>query len=770
MTESLRPAAAVPEGPTTRAKPPAGNGKNSSRRRTQPKQSPHGGRRFAAVILFLLTLLAVAPPRALQPVAHQEGAFAGESVIAEVAFEVENLAATENARRRAANAAPYLYLVDSELVDERLSALVGVFDAVEQIVEKAVLSPDERRRLLTISVKPTLSEVTAGLLIQPENLAALRNETMGLVTQTLERGVFTDQPLLSAQVELVHVNGDREALARENVPRLARVTRDLEEACRAEAGDNAIRAAALFELASFALGSTVQFDEPGTKALQAAARQAVPRVMRTIHRNELIVQAGHRVTPQDVTELRAYARAIREGSQLTTYVGHALSVFLLLLGGIALLRIAEPDVLASGRQVWLLTVVGLVVVGVARILVMASLGPEYRVLVPVAPAAVILTVLLNWRVALTVAVFTALAVARMPEYGSAFMLQAIVSAVIGVTTIGRVRKRIDFLRPGISVGTTCAAMSVATGLVQDAGPQTLALVFGFGLANGLIVAFVAPGLLTPLERLARVTTDVTLLEFGDLKHPLLVRMQQEAPGTFHHSLTMATLSEAAAEAIGANPLLARVGCYFHDIGKMVKPEYFAENQYGENAHDKITPQMSALILTAHVKEGMELGRQHGLAEPILAFIPEHQGTAIMVHFYKKALEQAPEGTTVDENDYRYPGPRSQSKETAICMVADSVEAASRTLQEPTPARIQSMVYKIANGKFLDGQLDDCDLTLRDLNRICAAFTRVLAAMLHTRVAYPAEQTPKEIKQKVAGGDSQPESTEGLAIPAPAKSA
>lgn len=770
MNDSLRPTGPPSAAPDPPPKPAGGNGKNGGRRRGQGKSPQYSGRRVAPFVLFACTLVALAPPRAELPVVHREGAYASESVMAEVAFEVEDLAATENARRRAANATPYVYRVDAARVDERLSALVAVLDSVSQIVEKDVLSADERSRLLALSVRPTLSDVTAGLLIQPENLASLRRDALRLVSTVLERGVFTDQPLLSPRVELVRADGTRAKLVREDVPRIAHVTRELEEACRAEAGDNAVRAAALYELASIALGPTVQFEEAGTQMLQAAARQMVDPVQRTIHRNELIVQAGHRVTAQDMTELHAYSRAVQGGSQVRSYAGHALAAFLLLAGAILLLRVASPEVLEAGRLVWLLTLSALVVIGIARGLVFAGLGPEYRVLVPVAAVAVMLTVLVNWSVALALALFVALAVSQMPGYGTAFLLQAIVTAVIGVTTIGRVRKRSDFVRPGAIVGLTCAAMNIATGLGQDLDPRTLALLTAAGLGNGLIVAFVLPGLLTPLERMARVMSDISLLEFGDLKHPLLVRMQQEAPGTFHHSLTMATLSESAAEVIGANPLLARVGCYFHDIGKMVKPEYFAENQHGNNAHDRLTPQMSALILNAHVKEGIELGRRHGLSEPLLAFIPEHQGTAIMVHFYKKALEQAGADTTVDEGDFRYPGPRPHSKETAICMIADSVEAASRSLQDPTPARIQSMVYKIANGKFLDGQLDACELTLRDLNRICEAFTRVLAAMLHTRVAYPDEQTPKEIKDKVAGTDSQSQSAAGTAVPAPAKSA
>lgn len=743
---------------------PRPGAKNGPRRRRTEEPRVHAGRRVAAPLLACLTLLAISPMRVGSPPSHIEGAYATESVLAEVPFEVEDLAATENARRRAANAAPYVYRVDPTMVSERLDVLAHMLHQIEQIALKDVLSAEERRRLAAISVRPTLSEATIGLLIQPENLAAIRAQTLALASAELDGGIFDDQPLLATRVKLVRADGTHVIRPREDVPRVASAMDRLEAACRREAGDNAVLASTLFEVARVALGSTVRFDEVATQTLQTAARTSTPPVLRTIHRNEVIVQAGHQVTLQDVAELTAYSRVIHHGGQLTTYVGNALIVVTLIVGGVVFLRSVRPDVLASGRLVWLVTGTVLVIVGTARALVEAGVATEYRVLVPVAAGAIILAVLLDRLVGVGIALFAALAVATMPEYGTEFLLQALVSTLFGVIVLGRVRKRSDLLRPSLAVGLACGLMTLAHGLTQEAGLQAVAVAAGIGCGNGLII-LVVPSLLTPLERLARVTTDISLLEYCDLKHPLLVRMQQEAPGTFHHSLTMATLSEAAAEAIGANPLLARVGCYFHDIGKMVKPEYFSENQHGVNAHDRITPRMSALILTAHVKEGIALGREHGLTEPILAFIPEHQGAAIMVHFYKKALEQAGDGETVDEVDFRYPGPRPQSKETAICMIADGVEAASRTLDDPTPSRIQTMVYRIANNKFLDGQLDDCDLTLRDLNRICEAFSRVLSGMLHGRVAYPEEQTARAIKDKVAGSDSQSQPAQGLPVPA-----
>ena len=236
-----------------------------------------------------------------------------------------------------------------------------------------------------------------------------------------------------------------------------------------------------------------------------------------------------------------------------------------------------------------------------------------------------------------------------------------------------------------------------------------------------------------------LTTDITLLELSDLNRPLLKRLALEAPGTYHHSIMIGTLAEEAAMSINANSLLARVGSYYHDIGKMLKPEYFVENQMGaKNKHEQLTPSMSALILEAHVKEGKELAEENGLPQCIVEFITGHHGSSVMSYFYEKAKSQDDEGTDID--DYRYPGPKPISKEVAIVMLADSVEAASRTLEDPTPARIRGLVRKIIFSRFESGELDDCDLTLKDLHQIEESFVRVLMGIFHRRIAYPEKET------------------------------
>jgi putative nucleotidyltransferase with HDIG domain len=260
------------------------------------------------------------------------------------------------------------------------------------------------------------------------------------------------------------------------------------------------------------------------------------------------------------------------------------------------------------------------------------------------------------------------------------------------------------------------------------------------------------------EQIFHVTTDITWLELSDLNHPLMKRLSIEAPGTYHHSLVVANLSEAAAESIGANATMSRVCSYFHDIGKLTKPEYFIENMNpDDNPHDDLTARMSALILMAHVKDGVDLALKHGLNSKIISVIEQHHGTSLVWYFYRRALDQKKEAIRLVEQDkareddvpdvteegFRYPGPKPEFKESAIISLADAVESASRTLAKPTPARVEQLVDDIIRNRILDHQLDECDLTLAELSEIKASFVRTLSSMMHNRIKYPKEPTEKE---------------------------
>ncbi len=251
------------------------------------------------------------------------------------------------------------------------------------------------------------------------------------------------------------------------------------------------------------------------------------------------------------------------------------------------------------------------------------------------------------------------------------------------------------------------------------------------------------GLLPFIESLFGVQTELSLLELGDVAHPLLQELVRRAPGTYNHSINVASIAEAAAESIGAKGLLVRVGAYFHDIGKMLKPGYFVENQGHDNRHESLMPAMSTLIIIAHIKDGADLARQHRLPQAIIDFIEQHHGTTLVEYFYRRASERSesdPDGPVVDESDFRYPGPKPQTKEAAVLMLADAVESASRALAEPTPARIESLVEEISMKRLLDGQFDACGLTLKELATVRESLIKSLTAVYHGRVKYPDQRT------------------------------
>lgn len=260
--------------------------------------------------------------------------------------------------------------------------------------------------------------------------------------------------------------------------------------------------------------------------------------------------------------------------------------------------------------------------------------------------------------------------------------------------------------------------------------------------NGIVCAIIVVGILPVFEYLFKTVTNISLLELADFNHPLLQRMILEAPGTYHHSLIVGNLSDAACQATGANALLARIGAYYHDIGKLSKPEYFSENQAVnlKTKHDELAPSMSKLVIMNHVKEGVELAKKYKLNARLIDFIQQHHGNSLVYYFYRRALENSDQDQEVEQEGFRYSGPKPKTKEAAVVLLADSVEAATRTIKEPTPAGIEEMVHKVINNKFIDGQLDECDLTLKDMEKIAEVFIRILSGIYHSRITYP--ENPK----------------------------
>ena len=494
------------------------------------------------------------------------------------------------------------------------------------------------------------------------------------------------------------------------------------------------------------LPTTLTMNKTETKRSKDKAIAAVDDKFITISPGELLAKGGLPLTEENIGLLSLEHGAFLAQLPLSERAAYSLSVVgmfiaLFVLCGTYVWHY-ERKLLGNLRR--LCTTLALVVITVG--LATLAAGDNVRAeLVALMVFAMTLSIAYHRELALLFSACATLMVVVVTGHGlSEFMIlyAAVASAIL---LVGSIRNRRKLIYVGIAVGLVA--------LLTTLGVETLAAqpfgtiwpdAFRFGLWS-VFAGLLMLGLLPFIESLFGVQTELSLLELGDVAHPLLQELVRRAPGTYNHSINVASIAEAAAESIGAKGLLVRVGAYFHDIGKMLKPGYFVENQgHDANRHESLVPAMSTLIIIAHIKDGADLARQHRLPEPIIDFIEQHHGTTLVEYFYRRANERNeanPDGGgSVDESDFRYPGPKPQTKEAAVLMLADAVESASRALVEPTPSRIESLVQDIGMKRLLDGQFDACGLTLQEVATINESLVKSLTAVYHGRVKYPDQRT------------------------------
>ncbi len=462
-----------------------------------------------------------------------------------------------------------------------------------------------------------------------------------------------------------------------------------------------------------------------------------------VRKGEVVVREGQVVTDAEVKRLDLIESSINsEDSGLPAAGFFFLTALLLFVSyyfarrNIRKFASMPKDLLLMGTV--LSGVLVLLNLSDTAALVMGEIFPGsssvYGYIVPVAVGPMLVRLLLNSETALVFAAASSV-LAGYFVGGVEMSAFALAGGIAGASGVRHCTHRSIVIRAGLLLGAVNAAMLVCISIINGGGFDSAFQLVFTGLVNGVLASILAIGFAPVLEVLFQYTTDIRLLELSRMEHPLLKELAMKAPGTYHHSLMIGTLAEAAAESINANPLLARVGAYYHDIGKTKMPQYFIENTSGENRHERLTPSMSSLILSSHVKEGVELAAKYRLGAEITEMISQHHGTALITYFYQKA-KAGEDGEDIAENDFRYPGPKPQTKEAGIVMLADAIEAASKTLPDPTPDRVQWLTQKIVNRIFSDGQLDECELTLKDLHAITRSFNRVFAGMYHQRIDYP----------------------------------
>lgn len=487
-------------------------------------------------------------------------------------------------------------------------------------------------------------------------------------------------------------------------------------------------------------------DQMVERRREEAARIVNPEMIR---KGQVVVSRGDVVTAEHIEILKDLG-LFGEGMHYSILAGMALLVFALFTLVTIFIYQHDKAALKNQKVIALIGLIFLVTTGLMKLLNVISIliGSVWiGYLVPVAFGTILVTVLINSRMGIILSIVLSCIAAVVWDDSIVVSLVALAGGLVGVFSISKVSQRSDLIRAGLWVGLANVSAIASLGLIYSDRPSDILVQSTLGIVNGLMSSILAIGCLPFLEHIFGLTSSVRLLEISNPNHPLLKQLLLSAPGTYHHSIMVGNLAEASTEAIGANTVVARVGAYYHDIGKMKRPYFFTENQFAnDNPHDKIAPSLSTLIITSHVKDGVEMARQYRLPEVILDIIQQHHGTTTVSCFYHRAVTE--NGETVDEAEFKYSGPRPQTREAAMVMLADSVEAAVRSLTQPTAGKIEGLVRKIIKDRLNTGEFDECDITLRDLDLAAGAFVSVLTGIFHSRVEYP-EGFIKEVERRKA---------------------
>ena len=477
------------------------------------------------------------------------------------------------------------------------------------------------------------------------------------------------------------------------------------------------------------------FDQSKTDEAVKEALKSVSKVM--IKKNQTIVKEGEPITQQQINILTELGLVGEDLSKDYIYTYIILAFFVLFVLGMQYmyLKKEKKEILIDTKLVFLILLLNLLSVISARVFTFVSLF-----IIPIACAPILMTVFLDSKISIVINSLNLLFVTVIVGFDPQVILIGIVSTIVSSTTLKKVSQRNDILYSTAYVAAAVAVVILSSGILLSNNIKQILLDVILAVFGAFISGILAMGLLPFLESSFSLVTNMKLLELSNPNNPLLKRLLMEAPGTYHHSVMVANLAEVAAEEVGANPMLVRVGAYYHDVGKIKRPFFFGENQLGgTNPHDKISPTLSTTIIISHVKDGLELAKEYDIPKVVSDMIVQHHGTTLVKYFYYTLKNSSENPDEIREEDFRYPGPKPQSKEAAIIMMADSVEAAVRSIQEPTLEKIEDMVNNIVKDKMNSNQLNECDLTFRELEVIKACFLRVLKGIYHHRIEYPTEK-------------------------------
>lgn len=735
--------------------------------RPQPRQKLPVFNLLVTTLVWLAIVVLFYSGRFVRPQKLSLGQQAPETIVASVDFSAETIAATElRQRERAAQVLP-VFTIDPSSIDRAQSALTKLLPRLYAL--KTVTEPKQDAIVKDLLDLLSISVTTDDLLrILPPEETGLQSIIIGALADPTRNGIISELDLTGRFNDVaaggqVMVQGEKTETIRHMSSFSLRpvtlkqvVTSIADQLPKEQRDEEVIRA-----LITPWLQPNVVYDEVETEERKAQEVELIDPVVEIVSAGSVLIRNGDTVSEQTLVWLDAHERHISERETPAERIQRVVANGLLLLIGIALTAAIAHTVnlrlIRTKKTVLLLLTLSLLPLLLGKTLLYLSVNLQLlpssviHYVIPLAIAPILASVLSGGGAGVLVGLWSSFAIATLLGNSFEVLVLGLLVTVTAVYTTRDVKRRSKLFKAGLWIGVVKILFTLVIALLNQPSWQILAMQLGTALMTGLIGALLALLLIPAFEQLFKITTDISLLELSDLSHPLLQSLAIKAPGTYHHSLMMASLAQHAAETIGANGLMLRVCAYFHDIGKLVKPGFFSENiQFTDNPHDDLAPSMSTLVIVSHIKEGVTLAKKYKLPQPVIDGIEQHQGTSLVSVFYHRAKTQhekekaatgAPAGQVNDE-DFRYDGPKPQNREMAILMLADSCEAASRSLDKPTPVRLRNLIGDIFDSRLRDGQLDECNLTLAELNSVKKSFVFTLTNMLHGRVAYPKDENGK----------------------------
>jgi putative nucleotidyltransferase with HDIG domain len=701
-----------------------------------------------AILVTLTTLLLVTNYSSGFSETYKEGEVLGRDIVSPSDITAVDDAETERRKVAARESARAIFNYDSTRAETSVQSLRADWDDLQEKIapDKDNTSDADLERLASI-----IRDIGAGYIYDDNDAERLKQDIVLVDPRNPAQQVIVPAP----RTRMVSLSAARQ---------------NLELRILNLQGWTPQQKTALTAAIKPMIRPNVVLDQTATAAAREIEASQVKSVVITLKRNQMVGREGDTITPVILSQINAIRSTGKDTTRWTNLLGLFVVVIAVYWAAWKFAEHRRSSALSISKQKAFALVGSAIVVQTALMKVGFTFGDSlaarmqsplndsaiWNFAIPFAAASLLVAMLIDTQLAFLTGMITALFAGMLASGGMQKALFAMVSCSAAVYGIGRYRERQSVTIAGLLVGAVNAVMAVAL-LAYSSQPltfKTILMAIGCGMAGGLLTAVFTAGGLPINESFFGILTDVKLLELSNADLPVLGQLALRAPGTNQHSHAVGQLAEDACRAVGANPLLARIGALYHDIGKLAAPEYFVENQQGDNPHDRLRPYQSAKIITSHVTYGARLAKEIALPRQIADFIPQHHGTRTLHYFLRKAQAQAKPNEKIDEADFRYPGPKPQFKEAAIMMLADSCEAAARSLARPDPENIRAIVVKIVDAIISDGQLDECDVTLQELTTIREAMISALTAIYHARIDYPGFNPPPTGPLPAANLDSE----------------